>query len=161
MPSASKTSQIERNIQALYERLLEAWNRRDAQGMAAVFAPHGSMVGFDGTSIDGGPLQIEAHLAPIFRDHPTAAYVSKIRWIRLLTDDVALLQAVAGMLPPGKEEINPAVNAVHVMVAVCRNGEWCVGHFQNTPAQFHGRPAALNDLTRELQEIARKAKRGE
>ena len=119
------------------------------------------MVGFDGTTIDGGPLQIEAHLAQIFRDHPTANYVSKVSWIRLLGDDVGLLQAFAGMVPPGKTEINPAVNAVQTMVAVQRNANWCVGHFQNTPAAFHGRPEAVADLIRELQQLVPHARSDE
>lgn len=158
MAHLKSTTSTERQIRSLYEQLLAAWNRRDAQGMASLFAAHGSMVGFDGTTIDGGPLQIEAHLAPIFRDHPTGSYVCKVTWIRLLGDDVGLLQAFAGMLPPGKSEINPAINAVQTMVAVQRNGRWCVGHFQNTPAAFHGRPEAAAELTRELQELVPQSK---
>ena len=158
MPHPKSNTSTEGKIRTLYEQLLAAWNRRDAQAMADLFAAHGSMVGFDGTTIDGGPLQIEAHLAPIFRDHPTSNYVSKVSWIRLLGDDVGLLQAFAGMVPPGKTEINPAVNAIQTMVAVQRNAKWCVGHFQNTPAAFHGRPEAVAELTRELQELVRNAR---
>jgi hypothetical protein len=62
------------------------------------------------------------------------------------------------MVPPGKTEINPAVNAIQTMVAVQRNAKWCVGHFQNTPAAFHGRPEAVAELTRELQELVRNAR---
>jgi uncharacterized protein (TIGR02246 family) len=158
MAHSKSSTRTEREIRALYEQLLAAWNRRDAQAMANLFAAHGSMVGFDGTTVDGGPLQIEAHLAPIFRDHPTANYVSKVSWIRLLGDDVGLLQAFAGMVPRGNTEINPAANAIQTMVAVQRNAKWCVGHFQNTPAAFHGRPEALAELTRELQELVSQAR---
>jgi len=53
----------------LYRDLLEAWNRRDAAGMAALFAHDGSLVGFDGSQVDGGPPAVESHLAPIFVSH--------------------------------------------------------------------------------------------
>src|SRR6185369_8104287 len=59
----------------LYTNLLDAWNRRDAAGMAALFTHDGSMVGFDGSQIDGGPQPAQAHLAPIFASHATPAYV--------------------------------------------------------------------------------------
>ena len=66
----------------LYRDLLEAWNRRDAAGMAALFAHDGSLVGFDGSQVDGGPPAVAAHLAPIFASHATPAYVGKIRELR-------------------------------------------------------------------------------
>src|SRR5436190_4230952 len=99
-------------IRQMYEQIIAAWNRRDAVDMAAPFAENGSIVGFDGSQVDSREA-IEAHLRPIFADHPTAAYVAKVREIRELGSNVALLRAVAGMVPPGGNDINPAVNTVH------------------------------------------------
>jgi hypothetical protein len=45
----------------------------------------------------------------IFAHHATAAYVAKVRSVRVLGEGVALLRAVAGMVPPGGSAINPAV----------------------------------------------------
>ena len=39
---------------ALYDHLIDAWNRRDAGAFAQCFTANGSMVGFDGTQMDGG-----------------------------------------------------------------------------------------------------------
>jgi uncharacterized protein (TIGR02246 family) len=58
-------SAAEAGVLALCEELLAAWNRRDAAGMASLYAPQGSQVGFDGSTANG-PREIEAHLAPIF-----------------------------------------------------------------------------------------------
>ncbi|HSL69075.1 MAG TPA: SgcJ/EcaC family oxidoreductase [Longimicrobiales bacterium] len=107
-PAATATS-ADGEIRLLYEHLLEAWNRRAARAMAALFAANGSMVGFDGSQANGRS-EIEAHLAPIFADHPTAAYVAKVREVRFLGSHIALLRAVAGMVPPGARELNPALN---------------------------------------------------
>jgi uncharacterized protein (TIGR02246 family) len=37
----------------LYRQLLEAWNRRDAERFAALFADNGNSVGFDGSAMNG------------------------------------------------------------------------------------------------------------
>ena len=95
----------------LYLALLDAWNRRDAAGMAALFAENGTQIGFDGSRADG-PEQVRAHLEPIFRDHPTARFVAKVRDCRLLGSEIALLTAAAGMLPPGSDRIKPENNAL-------------------------------------------------
>jgi uncharacterized protein (TIGR02246 family) len=109
-------------------------------------------VGFDGSMVDGRQA-IHTHLSQIFADHITATYVSIIREIRFLTPDTALLRAVVGMIPPGQTDINPATNAVQSLVAVRQNNEWKIALFQNTPAQFHGRPEAAQDLTYELRAL--------
>ena len=150
-------SAAEAGVMALYEELLAAWNRRDAAGMASLYAPQGSQVGFDGSTANG-PQEIEAHLAPIFAHHPTAAFVGKVREIRLLSETVALLRAVAGMIPPGHDDINPDVNAIQPLVASRdRDGRWRLELFQNTPAAFHGRPEERERLTQELRALVRRS----
>ena len=59
----------------VYFGLLEDWNRQDAAAMAARFTERGSLVGFDGSAIDGRTC-IEAHLKPIFAQHPTPRFVA-------------------------------------------------------------------------------------
>ncbi len=137
-------------VAALYQSLLESWNRRDAADFAGHFTANGSVIGFDGSPMNGS-AEVEASVAPIFRDHPTAAYVAKVREVRLLAPGVALLRAVVGMVPPGASDINPAVNAMQMMVAVHDGGNWRIASYQNTPAAFHGRPEAAEALAEELR----------
>ncbi len=148
---------VETDVRTLHDALLSAWNRRDAAGMARLYTPDGTQVGFDG-SLMSGAKEIEAHLAPIFAHHPTGAFVSVVREVRALAPGVALLRADAGMIPAGKSDINPAVNAVQSLVAVLVDGAWRVALFHNTPAAFHGRPEAVEKLTAELQSAARTQK---
>lgn len=141
------------DVETHYLALLDAWNRRDATAMAALYSEEGLQVGFDGSAL-AGRAAIEAHLAPTFRDHPTARFVAKVRACRRLGDRHVLLNAVAGMVPRGSDRINPQTNAVQTVVA-SRDGErWHVELFQNTPAAWHGRDSDRERLTAELQSVA-------
>jgi uncharacterized protein (TIGR02246 family) len=139
-------------VQKLYDALIGAWNRRDARGMAECFAKRGLQVGFDGSTATG-PDEIFQHLEPIFTDHATATYVTKVREVRSLGPDAALLTAVSGLVPPGRADVSPATNAHQTVVAVREGGAWRIELFQNTPAQFHGRPELVNKMTAELQQL--------
>ena len=139
---------------ALYTRLLEAWNRRDADAYAALFTETGSVVGFDGSQMNGR-AEIASTLGAIFADHATAAYVAKVREVRQIDERVALLRAVVGMVPPGKANLNPAVNAVQSLIVVLESGRPQIALFHNTPAAFHGRPALGEELTEELSGVLR------
>ncbi len=154
--SVQRTISSDQALRGLYERILIAWNRRDAPVMADQFTDNGNLVGFDGSQVDSRAA-IADHLRPIFADHPTAAYVAKVREVRMLSRDVGILRAVAGMVPPGSHDINPALNTVHTLVAVQENdGEWRAALFQNTPAAWHGRPIDSAALTEELRDVFRR-----
>jgi uncharacterized protein (TIGR02246 family) len=140
---------VEIEVRVLYQRLLDAWNARSAQDFAALFAEDGSLIGYDGSQLNGR-VEIEASLGRIFKDHLTASYINIVREVRSLSADVVLLRAVAGMVPHGKTDLNPEVNAIQSLVAQKRGGGWQIALFQNTPAQFHGRPDLARELTDEL-----------
>ncbi|HET7627590.1 MAG TPA: SgcJ/EcaC family oxidoreductase [Bacillales bacterium] len=146
------TEQVKHEVCRLYERLLQSWNDQDAAGMASLFTGDGESIGFDGSE-GVGPGEIKAHLQPIFEHHETANYVYKIKDVRLLGPGVAVLRAMAGMVPPGKTDINSELNAHQTMVAVEDGGSWMVALFQNTPAQYHGRPELVEAMTNELREV--------
>ncbi len=150
--SANTNPADEAEIRALYAHVLDTWNRRSGDDMAALFTEDANLVGFDG-SIINGQAEIAKTMNQIFADHQTAAYVGKVRDVRFLSADVALLRSVVGMIPPGQNDLNPAVNAVQSLVAVKSADTWRVTLYQNTPAQFHGRPELVQQLTDELHEL--------
>ena len=145
-------TQAETEIRALYQRVIEGWNQRSAEAMAAPYAEDGEQIGYDGSQVAGRD-NIAAHLQPIFEHHRTPAYVTKVRGVRFLSDDVADLRAIAGLVPHGQTEIQSALNSLHTMIAIKREGEWRVALFQNTPAQFHGRPELVEAMTAELRAV--------
>ena len=140
-------------VRDLYARLLDAWNHRDADAFAALFGADGAMVGFDGSQA-AGPA-IRDHLRPILADHPTAAYVARVREVRSLAPGVALLRAAAGMVPPGGDDLNPDVNTLQTLLAARAGDGWRIVLFQNTPAQFHGRPDLTEQHLAELRPLLR------
>lgn len=149
--SSSQPQSDESAVKARYQAIIEGWNLRDAAAMVEPFADDGVMIGFDGSQAKGW-VEMAKLLAPIFNDHPTAAYVIKVKEVRLLSQDVALLQAIAGMIPPGKTDLMPERNVHQTVVAVRRDGKWSVVLLQNTPARFDGRPELVQQMTEELRQ---------
>jgi len=139
-------------IEKLYVELLTCWNDQNASGMASLFTKHANVVGFDGSQMNG-QVQIETELKQVFADHKTASYVWKIEEIRFLDEQIALLRAIVGMVPPGKNEINVATNAIQSLIVIKQNDIWKISLFQNTPAQFHGRPELVDAMTKELSKL--------
>lgn len=152
MNSRSFQTTDESEVRGLYNQLLDSWNKCNAADFAARFEADGNQIGFDGSQVNGR-TEIESHLSGIFADHMTAAYVGRVREVRFLTPEVAILRAVVGMVPPGKTDINPATNAIQSLVAVKHQSEWRIALFQNTRAQFHGRLDLAEQLTEELRQL--------
>ncbi|BCQ24738.1 SgcJ/EcaC family oxidoreductase [Caballeronia sp. NK8] len=139
----------------MYFGLLDDWNRQDAAAMAARFTERGSLIGFDGSAIDGRTC-IEAHLQPIFAQHPTPRFVAKVREVRRMASGQSLLlRAVAGMWPRGATALEPGLNAMQTMVLSLCDGAYRIELFQNTPAAFHGRPEESERLCAELRELGK------
>ena len=150
--SSTDTIAPDHPIRRLYEQILIAWNQQDAAAMATSFEEDGNLVGFDGSQANSRAA-IEDLLRPIFADHSTAVYVARLREIRMLGRDVGLLRAVVGMIPPGSDDINPALNTIHTLVAVEQAEGWRAALFQSTPAAWHGRPQDTAELTEELRDV--------
>lgn len=150
--AANSSSPAEaRRVRALYRALLDAWNRQGAGDMAALFTRDANLVGFDG-SIVNGRTKIASHLRP-----SSPATAQPRTWRRSGTcPQVAVLRAVAGVVPPGGTDLYPPVNAIQTLVAAKDGGEWCIAAYQNTPAAFHGRPEESERLTEELRQVLRR-----
>ncbi len=152
MNSPNSQSLDKKQIEALYQQFLDGWNSRDAEALAAPCTEDAVLIGFDGSQ-NIGRAEILATLSQIFADHITAPYVSKVREVRLLNSDAAILRAIVGMVPPGQVDIAPALNAIQTIVAARVDGTWRIALIQTTPAQFHGRPELVKQLTDELRQL--------
>jgi len=146
----SHGSADEAEIHALYRRLLEGWNGGSGEAFSAGFAEDGEVVGFDGSHTQGR-AEIAAEMQRIFDDHATGAYVGKVRSVRMLGPRAAVLRAVAGMVPAGASDLEPKLNAMQTLVAERHEAGWRIVLYQNTPAQFHGRPELVESLSQELR----------
>jgi uncharacterized protein (TIGR02246 family) len=137
-------------IRALYTRFLAGWNQRSGVTVSSVFADDGEMIDLDGT-LRSGRLTIAADMRRLFADHDTPAFVGIVRSVRRLTETVAVLHGVAGMVPPGGGAVDPALHTVHALTAVEDAGRWKIAVLQSTPARYGGRADALAALTAELE----------
>ena len=146
----SAQTDLEAEIEGLYSRILDSWNRRDAADMARYFTQSGGIVGFDGSSVETRAA-IEAHLTPIFASHPTPPYVWLVREVKSLGPGTAVLRAIVGMVPTGETDLKPELNAVQTLVATHLDGVWRAELLQTTPAALHGQPDAVVAMTDELK----------
>jgi len=85
-----------------------------------------------------GRGEIASELRKIFADHLTATYVAKVREVRALSSQAALVRAGVGIVPPGKAALNPAGNAIQSVLVVAETGGIKVDLLQNTRATFQG-----------------------
>jgi uncharacterized protein (TIGR02246 family) len=147
-----ETAADEAAIRELYRRVLAGWNARDAEAFAAPFAEDGDTIGFDG-SRHAGRADIATTIGGIFAHHPTGRYIGKMRRVRFIAPGAAILDAVAGLIPAGQADIRPDLNAVQTLVAAKTAAGWRIALYQNTPAQYHGRPERAEALTEELRQL--------
>ncbi|HEY6684199.1 MAG TPA: SgcJ/EcaC family oxidoreductase [Propionibacteriaceae bacterium] len=143
----------ENDVRALYDRLITGWNDHDGDAMAEPFAEDSVIIGFDG-SVNSGRQTIGTEMSNIFADHETGRFAVKVQSVRSLGPQAMILRAIAGLVPPGETGINPETNSHKTVVAEQQDGQWRIVLFQNTPAQFHGRPEQVENMTRELQTAA-------
>ncbi len=120
--------------------------------MAGLFASNGILIGFDGSQLNG-QKEIYSVLHEIFSNFPTAAYISIVKEIRVLSESSVLLTAVVGMVAEGNSDISPEVNAIQSMAAMLEDGKWRVALLQSTPATFHGRPEMAEQLSADLRHV--------
>jgi uncharacterized protein (TIGR02246 family) len=139
----------------LHGQILEAWNRQDAGAYADCFVNDALVIGFDGSEMHGASA-IAEQLATVFADHQVATYVRLVRSVRRIREDSGLLHAVVGMIAPGDNDVMPDRHAVQLLVGVRDGDRWRAVSFQNTPAQLHGRPEAVDALTEELRAVLRR-----
>jgi uncharacterized protein (TIGR02246 family) len=137
-------------IQDLYENWISSWNEKSADKMASLVGKNGHVIGFDGSQMSG-PMEVQSTLGQIFKDYPTAEYISIIKEIRFLSSDIALIRSVVGMVPRGGSQVNPNVNAIQTVIFQKEDQDWKIISLQNTPAAFHGRPNEVFEMTQELQ----------
>lgn len=139
-------------IEFHYRELLAAWNRRDANGFAALFSEDGYAVAFDGSAMNGR-AEIASTLSTVFQNERTGFYAASISDVREIAPGVVLLRAVVGTIPPDSFDLNLMVKAIQSVVLLERSDDVKVVLLQSTPAAFHGRSEVAEVLSLELEQI--------
>ena len=85
------------SVRELFFANLRYWNARNAAAMASLYTPETLQIGFDG-SLHVGAVAIEAMLTKMFAEMAPPPFVGKVQRVVFLSENVAQVQAVIGMV---------------------------------------------------------------
>ncbi|AGL16702.1 SgcJ/EcaC family oxidoreductase [Actinoplanes sp. N902-109] len=127
------TSDREKAVLGVPLRLVQAWARNDADGVAGVFTEDAAMI-LPGDVYKKGRDEIRAFMAAAYAGpfKGTGVTGSPVD-LRFVTDDVALIRTHGGILAPGQTEIEPELAVRSTWVCVRRDGQWQLAGYQNSP----------------------------
>ena len=119
-------------VRGLYQQLMDGWNRGSGADFAAAFAADGDLVAFDGTHFEGGEEIAPFHQELFDKWMKGSRLVGRVKDLRFLGPDVALMHAVGGTVMGGKSEPSPERDSIQTLIAVRQDGEWRLAALQNT-----------------------------
>jgi uncharacterized protein (TIGR02246 family) len=126
-------------VRALYQQLMDGWNRGSGADFAAAFTDDGDLVAFDGTHLKGRE-QIAAVQQQLFdRFLKGTRLVGSVEQVRFTGPDTAVLHAVGNTVMRRKARPSPERASIQTLVAVRRDGRWRLAAFQNTRVRPMGR----------------------
>lgn len=128
----SFTSEDEKAVLTVPQRIQDGWRRNDADFFASHFVENGSLLMQDNqlTSRE----QIREYMAAGFESYFKGARVTG--WplaVRFLSDGVAMAVTEGGIILDGETEIAPSRRIRAVWVVVERDGEWKLFSHQSSP----------------------------
>jgi uncharacterized protein (TIGR02246 family) len=155
----NSTSDDEAAIQDLYQQMIDGWNAVNGNAFAAPYTDDSDFIRFDGTYMKGRQEIASFHQMLFDKFLRGSRLIGKIKSIRFVTMDVAIMIAVGGTVMAGQSDIESERNSIHTIVAVKRDSNWHFAAFQNSRAQYIGRPEISRALTEELrQELLKTSK---
>jgi uncharacterized protein (TIGR02246 family) len=93
-----------------------------ADAFAAPFAEDGDLVGFDGTHLKGRQEIASFHQQLFDTFVKGSRLVGKVKSVRFVTSDVAVMHAVGGTVMAGQSDIDPERISIHTLVAMKSSG---------------------------------------
>ena len=129
-------------VRALYQELMDGWNKGSGVSFAAPFAEDGDLIGFDGTHLKGRREIVSFHQPLFDKWLKGTRLVGEVKSVRFPTPDVALMHAIGETVMRGKSEPSPERDSIQTLVATKRGDEWSLAAFQNTRVRPMGRNAA-------------------
>jgi uncharacterized protein (TIGR02246 family) len=115
-----------------YREVMDSWNRGSGEAFAAVFTEDGDLVAFDGTHFEGRTQIAPFHQELFDKWLKGTRLVGRVKDVRFLSPDVALMHAVGSTIMRGKSVPSPERDSIQTLVATRQNGEWRLAAFQNT-----------------------------
>ena len=152
LPTSKSFTDDEAAVRSLCFQMIDSWNKGSGDAFAAPFAKDGDLVGFDGMHLKGRQEIASFHQRLLNTFVKGSRLVGKIRNVRFLTPDVAIMHVIGGTIMDGQTDIDPERNSIQTLVVIKdSDGKWRLAAFQNTRAQYIGRPDMSQALTEELR----------
>jgi len=127
------TSEREKEALGLPLRLVAAWAKNDAAGIAEVFTEDGIMI-LPGDVFKKGRDEVLSFMAAAFAGPFKGTGVTgRPVDVRFVADDVALIRTHGGILAPGETEIAPELAVRSTWITVKKDGKWQLAAYQNSP----------------------------
>jgi uncharacterized protein (TIGR02246 family) len=130
--TANRVADEEAVRDLLYRELMEGWNRGSGEDFAAVFTEDGDLVAFDGTHFEGRAQIASFHQELFDKWMKGTRLVGRVKDVRFLSPNVALMHAVGSTIKRAKSVPSPERDSIQTLVATRQNGEWRLAAFQNT-----------------------------
>lgn len=118
-------------IRALYQELMDGWNRGSGAAFAAAFAEDGDQVAFDGTRFKGRQEIASSHQELFDKWMKGTRLVGHVEDVRFLSPDVALIHAVGSTVMRDQSEPSPERDSIQTLVATRQGGEWRLAALDN------------------------------
>lgn len=125
------TSTDEAAIRAVFQQLLEAWNRGDGMAYGALFTDDADYITFDGSHLQGREDIARSHQQLFDTYLKGSRLVGQVTGVRFLGPDVALLHATGGTVTARKSTPSPERASIQTLLATRQNGEWRFTAFHN------------------------------
>lgn len=127
------TSEREKEALSVPLRLVAAWAKNDADGVANAFTDDGVLI-LPGDVLKKGRQEIQAFMAAAYAGpFKNSGVTGQPVDVRFVSDDVALLRTHGGILAPGETEIAPELAVRSTWVVVRKDGVWQLAVYQNSP----------------------------
>ena len=118
-------------VRGLYRELMDGWNRGSGDAFAAAFTEDGDLVAFDGTHFEGREEIAPFHQELFDKWLKGTRLVGRVKSVRFLSPDLALMHAVGGTVMRGKSEPAPERDSIQTLVAIRQVGEWRLAALDN------------------------------
>jgi uncharacterized protein (TIGR02246 family) len=148
----------EQEIRRLYDGLLEAWTRGDAEAYGAGFTVDVDYVPFDGSRLIGRQAVVDSH-DRLFRGVLTgSALVGEVETVRHIHPDIAVVHAFGSVLMPWRAKLPKRRLSRQTLVALRTAEGWRFTAFQNArvrPMRIPGPTSLPAKASRALTRLAR------
>jgi uncharacterized protein (TIGR02246 family) len=118
-------------VRDLYQQLMDGWNQGSGAAFAAAFTEDGDLVAFDGAHLKGRQEIAPTHQELFDKWLKGTRLVGKVKSVRFLAPDVAVMHAIGSTVMRGESEPSPERNSIQTLVATRENGAWRIAAFQN------------------------------